>query len=601
MADRQQTFGQFATPPDVADLLLAFCQRTAEERLLDPGCGAGALLERAALRRRWLASGDEPPSGGIWGVELDAAAAAVARARLPEAQILHQNFFTLAPSQPFDVLAGNPPYTRAEWIGRLSQQAGAQLPLFEAPPEGGASEATLIPNHLWQTLNNRAGLHAYFLLHGATFLREGGRLGFVVPNNWLDVSYGERLKQFLLDHYRLVAFVEPTVERWFDNASVNTCIAILERCNRLEARAEQMVHFVQLRQPLHRLLEGAAGDGAPLLPFAAADALVHRLLPGQDETRADARVRVVRQGDLDSREKWSIFWRAPALYRRARRRPERRKLAPLQSWASVRRGFTTGANNFFYLDKQTRERWEIEAEFRRPLLKSLRGVERLRLNGDGSDGGYEVLVIPPTAALRESGAGAYVAWGESQGLHRRATCASRQPWYALPWQEPAPLLLPKGIWGRHLAPLVEQEVLVDQQLYQIIPQRGAPRAAAALLNSSWAALQMELQGRVNFGEGVLWLAGYEVERLLLPEPAFLEPAALAALGAAFNALAREPVATTIEAALDTPARRHLDDLVFDLLGFSPTEATIVEESLLERVHSRQQRARAAPRRMGANE
>ena len=53
-------------------------------------------------------------------------------------------------------------------------------------------------------LNRRAGLHAYFV-HSAAFLREGGRLGFVVPNGWLDVAYGEALEQFLLDDFKIVA------------------------------------------------------------------------------------------------------------------------------------------------------------------------------------------------------------------------------------------------------------------------------------------------------------------------------------------------------------------------------------------------------------
>ena len=57
MTDKQRTFGQYETPPDVADLLLSFCLRRPNDRLLDPSCGTGAFLARAEKLQGWLASG----------------------------------------------------------------------------------------------------------------------------------------------------------------------------------------------------------------------------------------------------------------------------------------------------------------------------------------------------------------------------------------------------------------------------------------------------------------------------------------------------------------------------------------------------------------
>ena len=49
MPDKQRTFGQFETPLDVADILLSLCVRRTGDRVLDPSCGSGLLLERVAL------------------------------------------------------------------------------------------------------------------------------------------------------------------------------------------------------------------------------------------------------------------------------------------------------------------------------------------------------------------------------------------------------------------------------------------------------------------------------------------------------------------------------------------------------------------------
>jgi hypothetical protein len=116
-------------------------------------------------------------------------------------------------------------------------------------------------------------------------------------------------------------------------------------------------------------------------------------------------------------------------------------------------------------------------------------------------------------------------------------------------------------------------------------------AAAALLNSAWFALQCELEGRVNFGEGVLWLASYEASALRLPDPRRLPPSHRAALELSFVALAQRPV-EEVERELGKADRQALDDAVFDALGFSGPERSAVIDALLEQVGTRLLRARS---------
>jgi hypothetical protein len=302
MTSKQRTWGQFATPTDVADLLLGFCLRRPSDRLLDPSCGDGALLRRAARWQSWLsAAAAAPPRDTLYGVELDPEAAAHA-ATIAGATVLPANFFALTPGAPdlpagwprggFDALVGNPPYTRAEWIGRLD--AAAQLPLFADERPEAAAPSRAVPPDLMAVLTRRAGLHAYFLLHSLPFLRDRGRLGFVMPNGWLDVAYGAALKQFLLDHFRILVVIESAVERWFAAAGVNTCLLILERADDATARAANHVRFARLRRPLRELL-GAADDARRV---AAVEQLVGRLLPAADRPTGDVAVRLRRQGEL---------------------------------------------------------------------------------------------------------------------------------------------------------------------------------------------------------------------------------------------------------------------------------------------------------------
>jgi methylase of polypeptide subunit release factors len=590
MTNKQRTWGQYATPIDLADLLLGLCLRRPDDRFLDPSCGEGALLARAAHWQQWLATvPEEARPDALHGIELDPQTARAAHETVPGAHIIGANFFALSADDLglFDTIVGNPPYTRGEWIDRLDPSAESQLALFPEDGDDLAPDAILrrpvVPHSVWSELGGRSGLHAYFFLHSHRFLREGGRLGFIVPNGWLDVDYGGELKQFLLDHFRIVALIESAVERWFDEASVNTCVVVLERSGDPAERAANRVRFARLHQPLDELLPYAADDGQRV---AALEQLVGRLLPAADRRTPGMAVRVVEQGQLSAEARWGPLLRAPDIF--LRRAPG--ATAPLSHWATVQRGYTTGANPFFYLTPALVDRWSIEPEFRRPLLKSLRHVTRLRLGRAPDD--QELLVVPPDAELRRTSVARYIAWGEEQGYHLRRTCAARRPWYALPEQATGALLLPKGVWMRHLSPRVDDPVLVDQQLYRVgLAPDVVPGAAAALLNSAWFALQCELRGRVNFGEGVLWLAAYELEAMQLPDPRVLGRREIDRLRYAFQWLADRPVGTTIDE-LDKPDRRNLDETVFELLGLSPAEGDDVRQALKDSLNGRRSRARS---------
>ena len=284
MTDKKRTYGQFDTPADVADLLLGFCLRRPSDRLLDPSCGTGAFLVRAARYLDWL-SDSRSPWDQLWGIELDLEAALKAQTAVPQATITQSNFFAQQPNTAdlFDAIIGNPPYTRADWISGLgeTQALARQMTMFEPDGAGGARTEG-IPKNI---LNKRAGLHAHFFIHGTQFLREGGRFGFVVPNSWLDVAYGERLKQFLLDHFKIVALIESNVERWFDQAKVNTCLVVLEKCGDAEARANNLVRLVRLRTPLKDLVVFEAGDSQR---WTQIERLTTRMLPGNTAAPREA-------------------------------------------------------------------------------------------------------------------------------------------------------------------------------------------------------------------------------------------------------------------------------------------------------------------------
>ena len=134
---------------------------------------------------------------------------------------------------------------------------------------------------------------------------------------------------------------------------------------------------------------------------------------------------------------------------------------------------------------------------------------------------------------------------------------------------------------------------MDQQLYMTYFADGTRlHAAAARLNSAWFELQLELHGRVNFGEGVLWLASYEIENLLLLDPRYLPAVQADELASTFKGLLDRPLGRIRDEA-SQPDWQALNAVVFDILGLSPSEGLAITEALLERIATRQAKASAS--------
>lgn len=110
------------------------------------------------------------------------------------------------------------------------------------------------------TLPSRSSIYVYFFPHGAKFLQDKKRLGFVCLRTWLDTSYGAELQKFFLENFKIITVIESKEERCFPDAQMLPCITILEVCNSKEERKENLVKFVQLKGSLSEFVPVIADE-----------------------------------------------------------------------------------------------------------------------------------------------------------------------------------------------------------------------------------------------------------------------------------------------------------------------------------------------------
>jgi methylase of polypeptide subunit release factors len=306
----RHALGQFFTPENLVDLIVAFCVRRPEDAVLDPTCGTGTFLIRSYDRLR-TALGVHDHSQlleQLWGVDIAPFPAELATINLFRQQvdqagnfprILNEDFFEVVPGgryrfpplkaeaplpadedgegletiPSFDAIVGNFPYISADRIEQREQGYAARMARrlaeewFLAYPDGFtfASKTDAQQHHKARqqgldvsafapkaqpNISSYADLYAWLFWHAAAFIKPGGRMGIVTSNAWLDVGFGYALQRFFLDNFKIIAILESRCEPWFEQAAVNTVVTILERCASAEDRDAHPARFVKVQRPL---------------------------------------------------------------------------------------------------------------------------------------------------------------------------------------------------------------------------------------------------------------------------------------------------------------------------------------------------------------
>ncbi|MGB9760592.1 MAG: HsdM family class I SAM-dependent methyltransferase, partial [Thermoproteota archaeon] len=570
--------GQYYTPPPIVELITEMCIKSPNDKVLDPACGSGSFFVKAYHKLKDLKRKENPFAdenklheeilNQLYGIDINPFPAtlssinlAIRNLKVPSRHIniIVSDFFKVKPSMGIipqvDVVVTNPPYTRQEEMEYKDQIREEALTY---------SDGSKIQ------LDARAGIYTYFFTHSAKFLKNHGMMGQITSDTWLDVGFGEDLKQFFLDHFKIHAIIWHDV-RAFEKPLVGTCITILEKEDKSkEDRDNNLVKFVRIKkampiQEMVRTIESAKKDF-------------------EDEYIG---ITVKKQKELKPKGKWGIFLRAPSIYFKLLSNPKMTKFGEV---AGIKRGHTTGANEFFYLDKDKIRLWGIEKQFLEPIVTSPKSIKIELTSKDVSE--WVLMVHIPKEELSNQNVLKYIEHGENveirirggkdkgkvvRGYQNLSTLKARNMWYSLIRREPATLLFSCKIWERLIVAVNKAKAQADKAFYEIRPKNNKEiNVLAGILNSSLTALLAELYGRF-YGGGVLELEIYECKDLPVLNPEKLSKEERQRIEVAFSKICEAQ--NKSDEKLEQEARIELDDAIFDVLGLTEDERRQVYEGL----------------------
>ena len=464
-----RALGTFYTPASVAAPMCRWAIRESGDSVLDPSCGEGAFLLRAAERLADLGAGP----GRLAGVELDGRALARTRRRLRGPRLERDDFFSYAERRlghvAFDAVVGNPPYLRTQ--GRSPERKRLE---------------TALARRCGAALTADASAWAAFTALAAAFVKPGGRLAMVVPREALFVNYTRPLLAALERRFARV-HLAPLEDARFDGALVRVAALLCE----------------------------GRGPGTVRLHAATSPArLVH--LPA---------------GAAVSTRSW-VWSRVPARCRRAARRAlaSDATIAMADVAERILIGVVTGERKYFLLSRKQVRECGLRSRFLQPALSRpshLAGstFTRSDLAGLEKDGeACRLLSVPTDYAGGDSALDAILARGVREGVDRNYKCRTRRPWFSVRRMlPPADLLLGYLVKRRPRLAANAAAVHSTNNLHRIFLKREWRRTAALSAAAAFNAatmLSVELLGRVGAG-GVLKIEPGDGARIRLIHPRLL--------------------------------------------------------------------------------
>jgi len=526
--DERLKLGQFYTPPSVAEAIVRWTLPDDQDelpRVLDPASGSGTFPVEIYKHMRNTYGGDHQERiDNISVVDINRFPLHLTGLNLAGRNVteatnhidsFHGSFFDYPEPDEvgkYDAVVGNPPYIDSDNLYPSIEHFRNHLQ--EYSPEGNKRPAYYNGT---KRFSKQSDAYIYFITNAVRYLRDGGRLGFIVPMKWMETKYGEPFQQFLFDNVKVESVVT-FGSRVFDDALVKSCLLLVEKCDDESERESNVTDFIHIKE------EMAPADIVDSITYEATVEYDEEFI-FQDEDGFSS--VSMTQSDLTTRKgKLSYLLTAP---KQVIELIESDKFTTLSECGEVSRGKITGANAFFFLDSEEVEQWGIDDQFVRPAIKSIRDVDSLYVTEDDVDRYlFDVHWFVEKHDLSTSeGAKSklraegytnvvdYIEYGETEGHQTKSKPKSRSVWFNLGVLDEPDLLHPKFARERMFT-IVNKDKLSPSDAVDCITFEEYGKPMAAILNSTLYKIFAEVWGREE--AGIIQMMTYELESIPVPDP-----------------------------------------------------------------------------------
>lgn len=392
----KKKLGQFLTPAPVARFMARWILKPKEcQNILDPATGEGVFIKRTLEISKNVRVDAFDIDEYILSVCEDSIEGLPGRANVR----LHcRDYMTGDWERKYDGVICNPPYMRFQDY------------------ENKDRIIKIVKDNLRIHLSGLTNLYTLFLLKSLSQLREGGRMAYIVPSEFLNANYGEHVKEYLLREKSLrYVILFDFNSNPFDDAITTSCILLFDRGSRHGSIDFVTIHGIdELDNVSNKIDKGASCQNHTKVPFS-------QIEPG-------------------------IKWRA---YYQQMNSHKYHNLIPLTRIGNVSRGIATGANDYFTFNRKKIDAYQIPEEALLPCITKSAHVSGLFFTKEDFAEivrkNRRAFLLDATRSQNEN-VRDYLKLGEEQGIQKKYLTSHRNPWYSQESRLPAPIWV--GVFNR---------------------------------------------------------------------------------------------------------------------------------------------------------
>ncbi len=475
----QKLRGGYYSPQKIATFFSKWAINETTLRVLEPSCGDGNFIEAVILRFKELGIEGDALKGRIKGIELIEEEALKAKYRAKEfglnsTTIVNSDFFQyleLNGNIRYNAVLGNPPFIR-----------------YQNFPEEHRDLAFAMMTDLGFQPNKLTNIWVPFLVISASLLEKQGKLGMVIPAELFQVKYAAETRVFL--------------SKFFDRITIITFKKLV---------------FDDIQQEVVLLLcekDVTTNKGIRVVELSSLDELETLNIAAIQES-------AVKSMEHDT-EKWTKYFLEEEEIQFLRKIKSDKKIKLAGELMDVNVGLVTGRNEFFMINEETADKWQIKPYTKKVIGRSnhFKGIifndQDFIVNAEANIEGY--LFLPPNEDFQDlpKVCQDYILYGEEQGYNAGYKCRIRKRWYITPslYSPDAFALRQVGDYPKII--LNKTEASSTDTIHRVrFKTKIAPELMALSFLNSMTFAFSEITGR-SYGGGVLTFEPTEIGKIPLP-------------------------------------------------------------------------------------
>ena len=375
---KQKLTGSFYTESKVAESVINWAIRSADDYVLEPSFGDGIFINKSFYRFREL--GNLNPN--ITAVEIQPNIVESVQKQF-HADLFYTytaDFLSLNLNNKFDAVVGNPPY-----VG-----------IKNLPSEQRETARRVIEKYNAQCPNN-GSLWFSFVLHAITAAKQNGRIAFVLPFEITYVRYAYGLWNILSQNFSTLSICR-IYEDFFPNVDVETILLF------------------------------ADGKGGKTTHI---NYNIYNTVDDLRNNKISKQQKIVLSDIMDNKKPFISTMLTPTQQQVFQHVKNQGIIKPIIENCKFKIGYVSADKNYFHPKADIVEHYSIPKENLYPAILNAKEI-----NG-GTGIGIEVnngdclsnLYVPRTIT---EGDKLYIQSGEMLGVHQRYKCRQRKPWYVTP-------------------------------------------------------------------------------------------------------------------------------------------------------------------------